>query len=216
MSENKPVNLVVEELEVHTVGLADQKHPELIVEVSDVGFIPESEALLLYITNYLLDCGAKLKPNETLGYGYWLIKFKKAGPKLLEVWEYNAQATKFIHGATRTLTYWRDQHKICEKFKGEFSPPSPGKLVVISEGILDGDNPVHGVRYPSPEHMSGWWLTTNRYNGNVESLKTTHLYHVTAARPDLAPYIAMPYGFRFEVGEQEDVWFDGKVAISSY
>jgi hypothetical protein len=215
LSEDLPVNLIVEGLQVRTAGLAAQGHPELIVKVSDAGLIPESEALLLYITAYLQDRKVKLRPNETMGYGYWLIKFKMAEPALLEVWEYNAQATKFIRGATRTLTYWRDQHKICEKFKGEFSPPRPDKLAVISEGILEGDNTVQGVRYPSPEHMSGWWLTTNRYNGSVESLKTTHLYHVTAARPDLTPYIALPYGFRFEVGEREDVWFDGKVATSS-
>jgi hypothetical protein len=43
-------------------------------------------------------------------------------------------------------------------------------------------------------------------------LKREHLYHVTAARPDLAEYVALPYGFRFDLSQGQDVWFDPKVA----
>lgn len=32
--------------------------------------------------------------------------------------------------------------------------PAPDQLVVMSEGVYEGDV-VEGVRYPSPEHMSG-------------------------------------------------------------
>ena len=47
--------------------------------------------------------------------------------------------------------------------------------------------------------MSGWWLITEKYDGNIESLKHEHTYHVTAARPDLASFLALPYGFRFDL-----------------
>lgn len=67
---------------------------------------------------------------------------------------------------------------------------------------------MQGVRYPSPEHMSGWWVTTDRYDGDVRTLRHEHLYHLTAARPDLARYVALPFGFRFDLGRHEDVWFD--------
>jgi hypothetical protein len=63
--------------------------------------------------------------------------------------------------------------------------------------------------------MSGWWITTDRYDGNVTSLKQEHLYHVTARRPDLAPYIALPYGFRFDFAAREDVWFDEGVLANA-
>jgi hypothetical protein len=112
---------------------------------------------------------------------------------------------------TLAVTYWRDQHRTCERLRTEFQPPHPDRLVVISAGVLEGDRDVQGIRYPSPEHMSGWWLTTSRFDGNTKSLETTHAYHVTAARPDLAHLIALPYGFRFDLS-QEDVWFDEKVA----
>jgi len=47
--------------------------------------------------------------------------------------------------------------------------------------------------------MSGWWLITEKYDGNIESLNHEHTYHVTAARPDLASFLALPYGFRFDL-----------------
>jgi hypothetical protein len=70
---------------------------------------------------------------------------------------------------------------------------------------------VQGIRYPSPDHMSGWWITTDRYDGNIKSLRYEHTYHVTAARPALAKYLALPDGFRFNFSAGEEVWFDEKV-----
>ena len=72
--------------------------------------------------------------------------------------------------------------------------------------------PTEGVRYPSPEHMSGWWLTTDLYDGDVRSLRVEHLYHVTAARPDLLPFLALPFGYRFALGGQQRIWFDDAAA----
>ena len=63
--------------------------------------------------------------------------------------------------------------------------------------------------------MSGWWLTTDRYDGNAKSLRTEHLYHVTAARQDLSRYLALPYGFRFDLSKGESVWFEESVANQS-
>lgn len=95
--------------------------------------------------------------------------------------------------------------------EAEFKPPRSDKLTVISKGVLEG-LPVQAVRYPSPEHMSGWWITTDQYDGNTKSLKHEHTYHVTAARPELAKYLALSEGFRFDLSTREDVWRDEKVA----
>lgn len=93
-------------------------------------------------------------------------------------------------------------------------PIANEQLVVISDGVFEGSL-VEGTRYPSPEHMSGWWLTTEKYNGDVSTLRTEHFYHILEKRPDLVRYMALPYGFRFfQEGykqNNEDVWFDEKV-----
>ncbi|WP_259368131.1 MULTISPECIES: hypothetical protein [unclassified Colwellia] len=75
---------------------------------------------------------------------------------------------------------------------------------------------MEGVRYPSPEHMSGWWLTTDEYDGNIDSLVTVHFQHIIEKRPELALYMALPFGYRFNLGgESEHVWFDQEVAQDS-
>ena len=211
MSAAADVKLLHKGLRTWTQGLAQGGHPELRVEVSDASLLPESEAYLHHVVNYLVTQHIALRTGETLSYGYWLTKFLIADDRFLEVWEYNADATTFVRGATLTLTYWRDQHQLCERVQAQFLPPRQDKLVAISPGVMEGD-PVEAVRYPSPEHMSGWWITTDRYDGNVHSLRTEHLYHVTAARPELARYLALPHGFRVDLRNGERVWFDQEVA----
>jgi hypothetical protein len=202
------VNLYVEGLSVRTSGLARASHPELRASVADAALLGEARAFLGYVLAYLRG-GARLRAEETLAYGYWLTKFRPAGEGLLEAYEYSAGATEFVPGVTLALGYWRDQHEVCDRYAAEFTPPRPDQLVVISDGVLEGDA-VQGVRYRSPEHMSGWWITTDRYNGDVASLRREHLYHLTAARADLARYVALPFGFRFDLAHHEDVWFDPK------
>ncbi len=211
MYQHSKVTYVTEGLQVRTQGLMSPSQKELQVRVSEPALVPEGEAFLRYVATYLQEQSTSIHPGQTLNYGYWLVKFQEIDDRTLEIWEYNAEGTGFVPGATLSLTYWRDQQLVCRQFNALFTPPRADKLAAVSDGVVEGD-PVQGVRYPSPEHMSGWWLTTGRYTGDVASLRVEHLYHITAARPDLARFLALPYGFRFawEVeGRGEGyVWFD--------
>lgn len=95
-----------------------------------------------------------------------------------------------------------------------FYLPTEDQLVVISDGVLEGEL-VEGVRYFSPKHMSGWWLTTEKYNGNIDTLHTEHFQHCFEKRPDLIKYLSLPAGFRFFQNgykkNKEDIWFDSKI-----
>ena len=199
---------------IKTAGLVSSRHSEIRVEISAPEFLGEAEEFLYFVTNYLTTSGNCIRPGETMPYGYWLVKFQDGGPQTLEAWEYNAEATEFVKGVNLALRYWREQHLVCHQHGAEFRPPRPDKLTVVSKGVLEG-LPVQGVRYPSPEHMSGWWLTTDQYDGDINSLKREHTYHVTAARPDLAKYLALPEGFRFDLSVREDIWLDEKVASAT-
>jgi hypothetical protein len=191
-----------------TLGLHHNNHPELRIDAGDPRLLSEARAFLQFVVRYMEQTDARIKPGETLTYGYWLTKFERARDDYLEVWEYNANATKFIDGGALALTYWRDQHDFCVEVGAQFAPPRADKKAAISAGVYEGE-PVEAVRYPSPEHMSGWWLTTDRYNGDIKSLQVVHLYHVSAARPELVRYLALPYGWRFASGGQ--AWFDERV-----
>ena len=72
--------------------------------------------------------------------------------------------------------------------------------------------PIEGVRYPSPEHMSGWWVTTDSYNGDSSTLKNVHMGHLITARQDIVNFLALPYGYRFRVDEESKAWFDDKAS----
>jgi hypothetical protein len=189
-----------------TKGLKSLDHFELRAKVNDSLLLPACEELLRFVVDYISQEGAKILHDETLMYGYWMIKFRLSSEKTLDVWEYKPDASGFIEGADQTLRYWIEQHEVCGANHAVFCPPRPDQKVAISDGVYEGE-PVEGVRYPSPEHMSGWWLTTDRYDGDIKSLKVVHLYHVTAVRPDIAKLIALPYGFRF-LTNPLNIWFD--------
>jgi hypothetical protein len=195
---------------VRTEGLRASGCSEISIDV-DASLLEESERFLKYASDYISGAGKHIKPGETMAYGYWLVKFREAEQgDYLETWEYSADASMFVKGGDLTLGYWRDQHFVCDLHKARFSPPRPDRLTVVSAGVMEG-LAVQGIRYPSPGHMSGWWITTDLYDGNIKSLRHEHTYHVTAARPDLAQYLALPDGFRFNLSVAEVVWFDEKV-----
>ncbi len=181
------------------------------MQVSDPALLQECQAFLNYVVTYIEQEGACIRPGETLLYGYWVTKFETGKDEFLEVWESKPDNTGFVPGATLTLTYWRDQKEVCANAEADFAPPRPDQLVVVSAGVFEGDS-VEGVRYPTTGNMSGWWITTDRYNGDIKTLHCEHLYHLTAARPDLARYLALPYGFCFDFLEGERVYFDPEVA----
>lgn len=195
-------------LTCQTDGLLDLRGYEISATVDSPLLLDECGEFVRFIGNYAADNA--IHPGETVKYGYWLTKAELDDRNRLVFWEYDPDATDFVFGVNASVSYWRDQHQICQKVGAAFSPPRLDQLVVISDGVYEGDE-VEGVRYPSPDHMSGWWLTTDRFNGDTSTLKTVHAHHVTARRPDLAKFLALPSGYRF-FSPQSDVWFDQKVA----
>jgi hypothetical protein len=204
------VKLVWDATGVSTDGLNYFGQDDIHVVVPERSMSEEVEAFLRFVVGYLAESNRKIRDHETIAYGYWLVQFRQEQPRLLEAWEYTADATDFQRGVRLSLTYWRDQHRICDKLGVAFDPPRADRLTVVSKGVFEG-LPVKGVRYPAPEHMSGWWFVTDEYDGQISSLGKEHTYHVTAARSDLAKFLALPVGCRFDLTRFEDVWFDRTV-----
>ncbi|MQQ34521.1 hypothetical protein GE543_09115 [Pseudomonas sp. SZ57] len=153
-----------------------------------------------------LETEYEILPNETLGYGSWITKIQLNDCQELMFFEQVPLTGDYVLGITTTLKIWVEQHAICAKMCVKHSVPLHDQLIVISDGVFEGDA-VEGVRYPSPEHMSGWWITTDRYNGDTQTLKTVHAHHVAEHRPDLVKFLALPFGYRFHEASG-DVWKD--------
>ena len=196
-----------------TIGLTGLGSPELRVEVSDETLLDESKAFLETMVKYVTE-HRRIGPNETVEYGYWLIKFVEVDPTTFEAWERDAGGTGFTRGGTLALTCWKQQHEVCQAVGSPFSPPRPDKLAAVAAGVFEGD-PVDGARFVPDGKMSGWCFFTDRYDGNIRSLQYEHLYHVTARRPDLAKYLALKPGFCFDLHEPERLWFDVSAAAST-
>ncbi|WP_373657763.1 hypothetical protein [Acinetobacter baumannii] len=48
------------------------------------------------------------------------------------------------------------QKECCDHYEEKIFPVELDQLVVVSNGVLEGEIPIEGVRYRSPKHMSGW------------------------------------------------------------
>ncbi|WP_157201578.1 hypothetical protein [Massilia sp. Root418] len=161
-----------DELTTSTDGLSSELGYEISATVDDITLIDECRRFVLFVANYVLK-GRKIKPEETLAYGYWITKVRLEISGRLNFWEYRPDAREYVPGISNTLRYWREQHEVCNAIGSVFSPPNAEQLITVSEGVFEGDD-VQGVRYRSPSHMSGWWITTDRYNGALSSLKNVH------------------------------------------
>jgi len=195
-----------------TSGLVDRVGYELAVDAVDEEIEQEVRSMLEFLAAYAAEEGREFAPDETLVYGYWILKFRLSPQDRasLDLWEYDASTTDWIPGVRYAVECWAMQHRKCQELGAEFRAPRLDQLAVISSGVLDGGLWT-AVRYPSPPHMSGWWITTDRYDGDITSLTTEHLRHIGAARPEILPYIALPEGYRVDLAASPSAWLDQTV-----
>lgn len=88
-------------------------------------------------------------------------------------------------------------------------------LTSVDWGVME-KRPVRGLRYDAPTGMSGWWLTTDVYDGTNSTMRNEHTYHLAATRDDVVEFLALPAGFCFYVSEErKTVWFDDRILDES-
>lgn len=114
-------------------------------------------------------------------------------------------------GRSPSSVEW-SQRAVCARYGAPFAPSRPEQMCAVSIGVYEGD-PVQAVRYPAPAHMSGWYVTTARYNGDHTTLKVEHMAHLMERRPDVAAFLALPPGYRVALDDRAaEAWFDAGVA----
>lgn len=201
--------------ELVTEGLISLGHPELALPLVGTTQRDEAKELLEVIVRYVSG-GTRIDAGQTLGYGYWHVSFEVDVAGRLGIREPRAEPGHYAPGAYApgaelTLTYWRTQQAMCRLYQASFTPPRPDQLAAISCGVLEGGR-VEAVRYRAPPHMSGWFVWTPEWDNDIKSMRVEHLHHLTARRPDLAGYLALPPGFRVHEGAVPDARFDEDVA----
>ena len=190
-----------------TIGLEASGHRELRLLKH-----PECNEMVL---NRLLDIagthslskGESYKDGEKITLMSWIYELRERD-NFLELDELSADGERFVKGCAFSEKLISAQLLVCEKLCADPHYARTDQMVAVSDEVLSGGTPIEGVRYPSPDHMSGWWITTDSYNGDTSTLKTVHMGHIIAARNDVPAFLALPFGYRFRMDSETNVWFD--------
>lgn len=194
-----------------TRGLAENLNGRELLVRTDFAKSEVIANLFGHLIKYIQDEKPHLKDGDQISFGSWIVKCHFVSNTDIQIKELDENGKSFTETLKFALFLWDQQATICKEFGAGFDPPSPANMIVISPGVFEG-MPVQGVRYPSPPHMSGWWISTDQYNGDINTMENHHVGHLITERPDLAPYLALPFGYRFnfELGRR-DVWFEQEV-----
>ena len=168
--------------------------------------------VLEYLVNYVVNDKALIQSEQTIAYHSWLLKFI-TNSNYINIYEVRNDGQGFIEGADYAINTVKKQLETCKDQSTSTLFPTFSQMIVVSKGVIEGRE-LNAVRYPSAGHMTGWWLTTDLYNGNINSLETLHYYHVAFNRPDIIKWLALPFGFRFISGSKDKIWFDSEVLSS--
>ncbi|WP_200962478.1 immunity protein Imm33 domain-containing protein [Paenibacillus sp. Soil750] len=207
MIEYRGIEILFENGYIQTKGLYKMIEKEFIISIKK-RLHNEYVELIRYLINYVIDAKPLIKPDQTIAFHSWLLKCCELSELYYEIWEVQSNGEGFGEGADYAIKVVQEQKQECQENGATPKFPIFNQMIVISKGVYEG-LAVDAVRYPSPEHMSGWWLTTDLYDDNVGSLMTVHYHHLAFKRPDLMKYFALPYGYRFNIaGKEQDVWFD--------
>jgi hypothetical protein len=158
-------------------------------------------ALLYYLIDYSIDGSPTINDDETITYGLWLLKFTRVAENF-EIYELDELFVKWNEGADNAIYYFEQQKILCMSESAKFNVPLFTQNIAISKGVLEGLR-VQGIRYNEPPHMSGWYLTTSEYDGNIENMKVVSLQTLVINRKDILQFLALPPGFVFEITENE-------------
>jgi hypothetical protein len=195
MIKYKNIIIKLDDIYYYTEGLASFIGKEIRLLK---GHFDDSEYIevIKYLIDYIIDHQPTLVDKQNIGYYSWLLQIHSNDSNYFDLYEVSEGGETLNEGCDLTISIIRSQSETC--FQCELVPlfPNFNQQIVISKGVYEGKD-IEGIRYDSPDHMSGWWLITDDYDDNIESLMTVHYYHVAFKRPDILKYLALPFGYRF-------------------
>lgn len=191
----KEIEISVNNNNVETKGLSSYLDKEIRVTMGDNNQ-EDYINVIKYIVDYVTDNKPTISESQNIRYYSWLLQFRSDDQNYYDLYEVNADGSDFNRGCDTAISVIRKQSELCSHYGLPVQFPNFSQMVVISKGVYEGKD-IEGIRYESPEHMSGWWLITDDYDDNIESLMTVHFHHVVFSRPDIVKYLALPFGYRF-------------------
>lgn len=109
-----------------------------------------------------------------------------------------------------------EQRAVCRRFHAEPEPPKRATVVGLALSRPRTLLPLNGLRHPIVANSNGWfiWRGDPIPQEDNNFFSPVHVEHVTDHAPELAPYLALPPGWRVLLAPgHEDVWFDDAILI---
>ncbi|WP_444544551.1 immunity protein Imm33 domain-containing protein [Rugosimonospora africana] len=100
---------------------------------------------------------------------------------------------------------------MCRRFAVGPAPPRPGTIVGIAMSRPRELDPPHALRHEVVGTTSGWfvWRGADVPQEDDHFFQPMHVEHLDGYAPELAPYLALPPGWRVLLAPgHEDVWYD--------
>lgn len=159
-------------------------------------------AVIKYIIDYIVDDRPTISENQSIGYYSWFLQFIVNDSAYFDIYEAEVNGDGLSIGCDYAISVIKAQSELCTYYGLIPSFPNFNQMIVISKGVYEGKD-IEGIRYDSPNHMSGWWLITDDYDDNINSLMTVHYSHIAFNRPDILKFLALPFGYRFLIENNE-------------
>lgn len=102
------------------------------------------------------------------------------------------------------------QKKICEKSSAKYTPTSLESIVGISDNTNNKNIPINGLRHPSKDDNSGWYIWSGEeLPKDKDFFKPLHVKHLKDRCPEVLKFLGLPIGYRFITnGNYMDIWYD--------
>lgn len=105
----------------------------------------------------------------------------------------------------------QQQRVVCARFGVAYYPAPDDLMLGLSKSVVEGAQPVNGLRHPPEGHTTGWyiWAGEEEISTDPETFEAIHVEHLHDICPTVLPYLGLPPGWRFLIAEgYEDVWED--------
>ena len=104
-----------------------------------------------------------------------------------------------------------DMKQLCSRYSLGFVEPNWDLIVGVSDNIMSGAMPVHGLRHRQVKGTLGWYIYAgDTFPQEENAFAPVCAVHLAQKNSHWVKYLALPEGWRFitdQVG-YEDVWYD--------
>jgi len=201
MTQYKGVQIISTDKYIYTEGLNSFINKDIRIYKGKYEE-DDYQNILKYLIDYIVKSKPKITDNQTIAYYSWLLQFRVLEQKYFDLYEVTSNGDGFIKGCDLSISIIGNQSELCASYNLVPLFPNFSQNIVISKGVYEGMD-IEAIRYESPEHMCGWWLITDAYDDNIESLMNVHYSDVVFKRPDILKYLALPFGYRFFMENNE-------------